>query len=180
MDCAWKILSVHTNLRKVSLGLSSGIKGTRKSYSEPGLANLHGLFWTQIQHSAFCRAHMSVPQPRPKAIIKLFFNVRGMHCSLLSKRPYSWLEIQLYVNKDKTPELLAMHSWCTCKWGTIIRNAHGRAPLGVFSTQHFALFLVCHPTAETVQSCPITARKFVRCFFTAFVIPNRLSKEVME
>lgn len=113
---------------------------------------------------------MSIPQPRPKAIIKLFFNARRMYCSLLSRRPYSWLEIQLCVNKDKTPELLAVHSWCSHKWGTIIRNAHRRALLGVFSTQHFALFLVCHHSAETVQSCPITLQENMSIAFSLVLL----------
>jgi len=104
-----------------------------------------------------------------------------MRCALLSSRLYSWVEVQLGVNKDKTPKHLAVHSWNSCKWGTKIRNAHGRVLLGVFSAQHFASFRGL-PTYS--WNCSIlfhhSARKYVQCLFTAFVIPNWLSKEVME
>lgn len=83
---------------------------------------------------------MSSPQPKPRAIIKLLFDARGMHCSLWSRKLYSWLEIQLHVNKEKTPKLLAVHSWRSSNWGSKIRNAHGRVLLVAFSTQYFPLF----------------------------------------
>lgn len=156
------------------------IAGTRKPDSEPGLANSHGLFWIQVQWSVFHRAHMSIPQPKPRAIIKLLFDAGGMRCSLRSRKLYSWLEIQLHVNKDKTPKLLAVHSWCSSKWGSKIRNAHGRVLLGVFSTQCFPSF---HGLPSYSWNCSIlshhSAKQHVHCLYTAFVIPNSLSKELI-
>lgn len=102
-----------------------------------------------------------------------------MLCSLLPGKLHSWLEIQLCVNKDKTPEPLAARSRPRYKWDAKIRNAHERVLLGVFRAERVALF-----RGFLSYSCSIlfhhSARKYIHCLFTAFVIPNWLSKEVME